>query len=82
MKRWGTKITWVCFWFHSDIFGKRGANCDGDCPMCQKVKSSNASVIEVDGKFGIRTIGLSKILLLWPLQRDQNKIHFTSGKRP
>lgn len=29
------------------ILGKKSANCDGDCPMCQKVKSSDVSIIEL-----------------------------------
>ena len=33
-----------------DIFGKRGAYCDGDCPMCQKVNNSDAAVVELAGK--------------------------------
>ena len=41
----------VCFVFDcSDILGKKSANCDGDCPMCQKVKSSDVSIIELAGK--------------------------------
>ena len=44
-----------CVSDHIDIFGKKSANCDGDCPMCQKVKSSNASIIEIAGKILIKT---------------------------
>ena len=41
----------VCFVFdYLDILGKKSANCDGDCPMCQKVKSSDVSIIELAGK--------------------------------